>query len=174
VLRVVQAGLGVGLVGASVAAAASGSVGVPTRPTHADIALVSVDDDPPTVRELPQRDVHTTTHDPAARTTTTTTIAPATTTTIEVVEPTLVEPLPADPIPAPQPDTWVVRHGDHFWAIAEHTLATSWGRAPADSEVLPYWRELVERNREALADRENADLIFPGQIFVLPAVPAAP
>ena len=167
VLRVVQAGLGVGLVGASVAAAASGTAGVPTRPTHADVALISVDDEPPTIRELPEH---------AERTTTTTS-----TTVAEPGPAPSPGPVTASAVPAlvapelsPAAPTWLVHPGDHFWSIAERTLADAWGRAPTDAEIVPYWHEVIERNRDQLADRGNADLIFPGQTFVLPATPAMP
>jgi nucleoid-associated protein YgaU len=167
VLRVVQAGLGIGFVGASVAAGASGSAGVAAQPTHADVALISVDDEPPTVRELPAHAASTTST--TTRSTTSTTVLPATTTTMLEPAPSLVEATPEPAAP-----TWLVQPGDHFWSIAERTLTTSWGRAPTDDEIVPYWHELIERNRDALADRDNANLIFPGQTFVLPAVPAAP
>lgn len=72
------------------------------------------------------------------------------------------------------PTTWFVQPGDHFWHIAEATLADAWGRAPTDAEIVPYWRQLVEVNRPRLVDQSNPDLIYPGQVFDLPAPPAAP
>lgn len=163
VLRVVQAGLGVGIVGASIAAAASGSTGVPSPPTHADVALVSADDEPPTIRELPEK--------ATPKSTTTTTAVPTTTTTMPA---TASAPALVVPEPVIESSTWVVQPGDHFWSIAERTLARVWGRPPTEAEVAPYWRDVIERNRDRLADRDNADLIFPGQSFALPDVPAAP
>ena len=68
--------------------------------------------------------------------------------------------------------TWTVRPGDCFWSIADEVLAKAWGRAPTDAEIVPYWRTLIEANRSALADRENPDLIFPSQVFTVPAPPA--
>jgi nucleoid-associated protein YgaU len=38
-----------------------------------------------------------------------------------------------------------------------------------DAEVVPYWRAVIEANRDRLADRDNPSLVFPGQEFVLPA-----
>jgi nucleoid-associated protein YgaU len=52
-----------------------------------------------------------------------------------------------------------VQPGDHLWNIAERT-------APAD--VATYWRRLVELNRPRLADPDNPDLLFPGDVVVLP------
>jgi len=83
------------------------------------------------------------------------------------VDPTLA---PAAPAARAAPAIeWTVRPGDHFWRIAEEVLATQLHRAPADGETDPYWRRLVTANRDRLADRENADLLFPGQVLVLPA-----
>lgn len=69
--------------------------------------------------------------------------------------------------------TWTVTPGECFWSIADDVLARAWGRAPSDAEIVPYWRGLIEANRAALADRSNADLIFPGQVFVVPPPPPA-
>lgn len=69
---------------------------------------------------------------------------------------------------------WDVAEGDHFWAIAEQTLQDAWGRAPTDTEIAPYWRDLVEANRERLLPPHDPDLVFPGQQFVLPTPPTDP
>ena len=71
------------------------------------------------------------------------------------------------------PAKWTVEPGDCFWTIAEEVLEQAWGRAPTDAEIVPYWRALIEANRQALADKGNADLIFPGQVFDVPAPPPA-
>lgn len=68
--------------------------------------------------------------------------------------------------PAP---TWEVRAGEHFWSIAEQVLAERWKRPPTADEVERYWRALVEQNRSQLADPRNPDLVYPGQVFTLPA-----
>jgi len=77
-----------------------------------------------------------------------------------------------DPEPTPvvdaAPPTWTVQPGDHLWSIAERTLTTRLGRAPSDAEVVPFWHALIETNRDRLADRDNPDLVFAGQTFVLP------
>lgn len=73
-----------------------------------------------------------------------------------------------DPI-SPAPEQWQVAPGQCFWSIAHDVLGAAWHRAPSDAEIVPYWRRLIEANRGALADRDNPDLIFPGQVFTVPA-----
>jgi hypothetical protein len=79
----------------------------------------------------------------------------------------------ADAEPA-APVTWTIAPGDHLWHVAAQTLADAWGRQPADAEVVPYWQALVEHNRGTLAVPDDPDLVYPGQVFELPAVPPAP
>jgi nucleoid-associated protein YgaU len=74
---------------------------------------------------------------------------------------------PPPPPPAPPPATWTVRAGDHFWRIAEEVLTAAWHRPPTDEETTPYWSRLVEHNRPALANPNDADLLFPGQQLAL-------
>ena len=74
-----------------------------------------------------------------------------------------------EPVPAAAVREWTVRPGDHFWRIAEDVLTTALHRAPADHETDPYWQRLVDANRDRLVDRANPDLLFPGQVLVLPA-----
>ncbi len=86
--------------------------------------------------------------------------------------------LPEDPAPPSPPvggpSTWTVRPGDHFWAVAERTLAEAWGRAPGDDDVSPYWQSLVAANRTRLKDPGNPDLLFSGQVLVVPPPPPRP
>lgn len=70
-------------------------------------------------------------------------------------------------------DRWVVAPGDHLWGIAEETLADHLGRPPTDAEVVPYWRLVIEANRDRLVHRDDPDLILPGQELVLPPVGSA-
>lgn len=87
--------------------------------------------------------------------------------------PTVAEPAPA---PAPQPDrpappsptTWTVAEGESFWSIAHDVLVDVTGREPADTEIDPYWRSLVDANRARLVDSGDPDTIHPGQVFELP------
>jgi nucleoid-associated protein YgaU len=98
-------------------------------------------------------------------TTTTTPPAPDTLTMRELPPPSEAPRAVAEPRVE---RTWTVRPGECFWSIAEDVLGEAIGRRATVAEVLPYWRSLVETNRDALADRENADLVFPGQVFTLP------
>lgn len=63
--------------------------------------------------------------------------------------------------------------GESFWTIAQDVLAGQLDRAPSDAEVVTYWGALVESNRDRLVDRDNPDLIFPGQLLQIPSVGAA-
>jgi hypothetical protein len=69
----------------------------------------------------------------------------------------------------PAPGEWRVAPGQCFWSIADDVLTSARGRAPSDAEIVPYWRRLIEANRAALVDPDNPDLIFPGQVFTIPA-----
>jgi nucleoid-associated protein YgaU len=88
------------------------------------------------------------------------------------------EPPPAPaPAPAPSPPpvpavaTITLAPGDHLWSVAARTLAMAWGRVPAELEVAPYWRLLVELNRARLPNPADPDLVFPGDVLQLPPVP---
>ncbi|MCU1376678.1 MAG: hypothetical protein JWO68_3964, partial [Actinomycetia bacterium] len=137
-----QAGLGLGLAGAVVAAAGAATVDhrpLPGAPTAADVALVSA-----VVPARPPEGA-----------------------------PPVMQKVGAVEVPAGE-RTWTVAAGDHLWSIAERVLADAWARPPADHEVVPYWEQVVGANRDRLADRDNPDLIFPGQQLVVPAPPPAP
>ena len=62
----------------------------------------------------------------------------------------------------------MVEAGDHFWRIAERTVAAALGREPEEAEVGAYWRRLVDANVDRLSDPTNPDLLFAGQAVVLP------
>lgn len=68
---------------------------------------------------------------------------------------------------------WQVQAGEHFWSIAEQVVGESLGREPSEDEVESYWLALIRENRAGLADPENPDLIYPGQVFTLPAASSA-
>lgn len=63
----------------------------------------------------------------------------------------------------------VVRPGDHLWALSERRLTEALGRPAADHEVAPYWLEVIEANRDRIRSGDP-DLIYPGEVVVLPAV----
>jgi DNA-binding SARP family transcriptional activator len=71
-------------------------------------------------------------------------------------------------------EVWQVERGDHLWRIAKTTLADAWGRTPTDAEIVPYWQQLIEDNRDELAPPGDPNLIHPGQEFVLPMPPPSP
>lgn len=71
---------------------------------------------------------------------------------------------------APTPEVWVTQPGDHFWLIAQEVLAEGSPGTPSETQVATYWARLIDTNRHLLLDSSNADLIYPGQEFVLPPV----
>lgn len=80
--------------------------------------------------------------------------------------------LPMDspaPVEASVPEQVVVVRGDHLWKISERHLDAT---APG-SRVSPYWLEVIEVNRPNLRSGDP-DLIFPGEVIVLPEVSEQP
>jgi len=69
--------------------------------------------------------------------------------------------------------TWTIVAGDHLWHVASATLTERWGRPPSNPEIARYLGLLIDANRQVLVVRDNPDLVFPGQVFTLPAVPAS-
>lgn len=106
----------------------------------------------------------------AAQTQSTTTTAPPSSVTMHLLGPTeAVSALPVPEVAPPPTERWTVKPGECFWSIAESVLTERWDHAPTDAEIVPYWQRLIEANRAELADRNDPDLIFPGQVFVVPA-----
>ncbi len=62
---------------------------------------------------------------------------------------------------------YVIVAGDNFWAIAESRLSHHLGRAAGPGEITPYWVELVKANERSIQSG-NPDLVFPGEVIVLP------
>lgn len=90
--------------------------------------------------------------------------------------PPITDPQTMDPglvgLPGPAPfdaTEIVVRPGDHMWALAEERLATARGRVVSDCEIAPYWLQVVASNMSRIRSGDP-DLIFPGEVLVLPAV----
>ena len=105
-----------------------------------------------------------------------TTAPPPATVTMHLLSPSERSGPPAVvPGPGVRPATteparrWTVKPGECFWSIAESVLTESSGRVPTDAEIVPYWRRLIDANRSQLAQERDPDLIFPGQIFTVPA-----
>ena len=67
-----------------------------------------------------------------------------------------------------------VEAGDSFWSIAETALSDAWDRTPTTAETTRYWNALVDVNRDRLAPPHDANLIHPGQRFLLPTIPDDP
>lgn len=65
------------------------------------------------------------------------------------------------------PATTVVETGDHLWSISASHLEDRLARVPKAAEVTPYWRKVIEVNRDRLRSGDP-DLIFPGETVVLP------
>ena len=81
----------------------------------------------------------------------------------------------AEPVNGSRPEMlgrWEVAKGDHFWAIAEETLAAAYGRPVTDEEITPYWQEIVDANRDRLVTADP-DLVHPGQTFDVVVPPLA-
>jgi hypothetical protein len=97
--------------------------------------------------------------------------SPSTSRAVPTTAPVTAPPASAPPVSAP-PSTWVIRTGDNLWSVAEATLTRAWGRAPSDAEVDGYWTTLIAANRARLAHDDDPDLVFPGQVILLPALPA--
>jgi nucleoid-associated protein YgaU len=70
----------------------------------------------------------------------------------------------------PEALTVVVERGDHFWKISARRLTDVLGRAPQSPEIGPYWREVVVANHDRIRSGDP-DLIFPGEVIELPALP---
>lgn len=64
----------------------------------------------------------------------------------------------------------VVVKGDHLWKISERHLETRMKREPANSEIGPYWRDVIAENVDSLRSGDP-DLIYPGEVIEMPATP---
>ena len=97
------------------------------------------------------------------------------------VEPTPAPAPPGDPepeagtpvlTPTTTSDADVVHHvvapGEHLWSIAADRLDDAWQRPVSDAEIAPYWRAIIDANRDRLVVAGEPDLIVAGQVFVLP------
>ncbi len=170
-----------GIVAGSIVASATLTTGgpafaqVPPAPAHAYIPRPA--GDAPAPWPIPAGDGAPATTAPVAPTTTlpTTTAVPVLPTTTTTTTPTEAQvPAPSDKGSAPEPAvrTYRVRPGDNLWTVAEGHLADRTGRADGEvglDEVRAYWLRLVEANRPRLASGDP-DLIYPGEILVLPDV----
>jgi nucleoid-associated protein YgaU len=101
--------------------------------------------------------------------TTTTEPTPSTSTTTPPGEPGQDEPTPEA---GEETSREVVAEGDTIWTIARDHLAAGSGE-PTTQEVAEYVAQVVEANRDRLVSGDP-DLLYPGEMIVLPPVPSAP
>ena len=85
------------------------------------------------------------------------------------------QPPPQRPAPAPAPaaatpreEEVVVRPGDSFWRLAERHETERLGRRPSEAEVGACWQTMIGANRHRLVVPGDPDLIFPGQVLIVP------
>lgn len=67
----------------------------------------------------------------------------------------------------PPPGTVVVEPGDHLWKISESHLEVILERPARPEEIVPYWRSVIDTNRDGLMSGDP-DLIYPGEVITLP------
>ena len=71
--------------------------------------------------------------------------------------------------------TYTVTQGDHFWKISERVLTEAYGRPVSDTEIRPYWLDVIDANRDRIVSSgADPNLIYPAQEFeiLLPPLPA--
>ena len=66
------------------------------------------------------------------------------------------------------PSSVTVAAGESFWKIAEDLVGQQLGHPPTDAEMTPFWAELVAANADRLVHAGNPNLIYPGQVLVVP------
>ena len=74
----------------------------------------------------------------------------------------------APPARAGETSTIIVRAGQSFWSIAVSVITERARTASAAAPIGPYWVRLVEANADRLARPGDPDLLYPGQVLVLP------
>jgi len=72
-------------------------------------------------------------------------------------------------LPAADRGYWVVRPGDDLWTIAEATLESA-GLRPTPRDVAAYVGRLEEANRPRFLRPNDPNLIFAGQVLLLPKI----
>lgn len=100
-------------------------------------------------------------------------------------EPGAIQPGPPPPTASPEaappaafPTTamasteatsWTVKPGEDLWSITESVLIARLGHAPDQREVAALWVRVIDINRPGLPDPANPNLIFAGDVVVIPA-----
>lgn len=98
--------------------------------------------------------------------------------TTETIRPGWELVLPAEATaPAPDPSEVgvvagevTVQRGDNLWDIAARHLDAAGGEQATEAQVRDHWVEMIEANRDRLADPNNPSLIYSGQRMRLPDV----
>lgn len=67
------------------------------------------------------------------------------------------------------PTTWTIAPGDHLWGRSARLLAAARQRPPTEGEIAALVDRVVDLNRDRLVVRDQPDLVFPGQVFEVPA-----
>jgi hypothetical protein len=84
-------------------------------------------------------------------------------------------PAPAPPSTAARPGLEasmfevVVRQGDNLWTLAARRLEQAAAGTPSEDEIRAYWRTVIDANAGRIRSGDP-DLIFPGEVIVLPPV----
>ncbi|MGH9114132.1 MAG: LysM peptidoglycan-binding domain-containing protein, partial [Acidimicrobiales bacterium] len=169
VRRLVSGGGGLGLAaGALLGGGPSPVAAVPAVPAVPVTASVLSDDPLPATTATMTR-VDTSGDGRTSATATMTRVRPGVARGVEAVPAASPRaPASAGP-PSASPATWVVEPGDSFWVIAAATLSTPEDRRPTDREIEGRWRRLMAANHDRLIDKDNPDLLVPGQELVLPS-----
>jgi len=91
--------------------------------------------------------------------------------TDRILVPEIGDPGPAAPrttVPN-EPTEVIVKSGDHLWSLAEQRLTQVRGQGVSDTEIALYWLKVVDINLSRIRSGDP-DLIFPGEILVLPGI----
>jgi nucleoid-associated protein YgaU len=72
----------------------------------------------------------------------------------------------SQPVPPTGSASVVVGEGDHLWKISARHL----GPEADNGDIGPYWGEVIDVNTPRLLSGDP-DLIFPGEVVELPAIP---
>lgn len=67
------------------------------------------------------------------------------------------------------PTVVTVVQGDHLWKISKRHLEEHLAHEPGNGEIAPYWRTVIDENRERLRSGDP-DLIYPGELIRLPGL----
>ena len=68
-----------------------------------------------------------------------------------------------------EPARWTVAPGDNLWTIAERHLGAFAATEAELPDVGDYWRQVVLANQDVIRS-SDPDLIYPGEVVVLPPV----